>query len=213
MNDFLSIHRPTDVLLVVDVQNDFCTGGSLAVPDGDAIVAIINDLIGKFSHVVLTQDFHPITHASFASNHIDKQAYDNITLPYGKQVLWPDHCVQGTTGADFHPDLYTAMTQLIIRKGCNPDIDSYSAFLEADRLTKTGLASYLKEKDIKRVFIAGLATDFCVAWTAMDAIDFGFECVVIDDACRGIDVEGSLERAWADMTAKGVIRTASNLIK
>ncbi len=199
-----------DVLLVVDVQNDFCPKGALAVPDGDQVVSIINALMPKFTHVVLTQDFHPINHVSFASNHIDKAVYQTIELPYGKQVLWSDHCVQGTAGAWFHPSLCTAMAQMIIRKGTNPQIDSYSAFLEADRLTKTGLASYLKEKDIKRVFVVGLATDFCVAWTAIDAIDFGFECVVIDDACRGIDIDGSLQKAWANMTAKGVVRVVSD---
>lgn len=208
MSDLL-IRSATDALLVVDVQNDFCAKGSLAVPDGDAVVAIINGVLPSFDHVVLTQDFHPITHTSFASNHIDKQAYDTIALPYGEQVLWPDHCVQGTHGADFHPNLHTAAAQLIIRKGCNPDIDSYSAFLEADRTTQTGLAGYLNEKGVRRVFIAGLATDFCVAWTAMDARRFGFECIVIADACRGIDIAGSLERAWVDMNAQGVGRVDS----
>lgn len=200
----------TDVLLVVDVQNDFCLNGALAVSDADKIVPLINVLMTKFTHVVLTQDFHPINHASFASNHLDKMAYDTIDLSYGEQVLWPDHCVQGTSGADFHPDLCTPMAQLIIRKGCNPNIDSYSAFLEADRATNTGLSGYLKDKGIRRVFVAGLATDFCVAWTAMDAVDLGFECVVVADACRGIDVNGGLAQAWSDMTAKGIIKITSD---
>ena len=196
-------------LIIVDVQNDFCPGGALAVPKGDEVVPVINRLAARFDHVVLTQDWHPRGHASFASSHSGKKPFETIDLAYGKQVLWPDHCVQGTPGAAFHSKLQVEKAQLIIRKGFHPDIDSYSGFLEADRSTTTGLAGYLKEKGLRELFICGLATDFCVAWTALDARATGFEVAVIEDACRAIDLEGSLARAWADLQAAGVVRTRS----
>lgn len=197
-----------DALIVVDVQNDFCPNGALAVQDGHLVIDVINGLMGKFRHVVLTQDWHPADHVSFADNHA-KQPFSTITLPYGEQILWPRHCVQGSHGAKLHDALNQTPATLIIRKGHHADIDSYSAFLEADRQTHTGLAGLLQQINVKRVFITGLATDFCVAWTAMDACDFGFECFVIDDACRGIDADGSLAQAWEQMTAKGVRRIDS----
>jgi len=196
-------------LIVVDVQNDFCPGGALAVPKGDEVVQVINRLAARFENVVLTQDWHPRGHASFASSHPGKKPFETIELPYGKQVLWPDHCVQGTPGAAFHSSLKTEKAQLVVRKGFHRDIDSYSGFLEADRKTTTGLAGYLKEKSLKSLFVCGLATDFCVAWTALDARTAGFEVRVIENACRAIDLEGSLERAWADMRAAGVKRVNS----
>jgi nicotinamidase/pyrazinamidase len=197
-------------LIIVDVQNDFCPGGALAVPKGDEVVPVINRLAARFDHVVLTQDWHPRGHASFASSHSGKKPFETIDLAYGKQVLWPDHCVQGTPGAAFHSKLQVEKAQLIIRKGFHPDIDSYSGFLEADRSTTTGLAGYLKEKGLRELFICGLATDFCVAWTALDARATGFEVAVIEDACRAIDLEGSLARAWADLQAAGVARIRAN---
>ncbi|MFB2539299.1 MULTISPECIES: bifunctional nicotinamidase/pyrazinamidase [unclassified Acinetobacter] len=193
-----------DALIVVDVQYDFCPDGALAVQQGNQIIPTINQLLPHFQHVVLTQDWHPAQHCSFAENQDNKQPFDTIELDYGTQVLWPTHCVQGTHGAELHHDLQQDSAQLIIRKGYRPNIDSYSAFLEADRKTATGLAGYLKEHQIQRVFFVGLATDFCVAWSAMDARHFGFETVVIDDACRAIDLNGSLAQAWQDMLAVGV---------
>jgi nicotinamidase/pyrazinamidase len=197
-------------LIVVDVQNDFCPGGALAVPNGDEVVPVINRLAVRFDNVVLTQDWHPRGHASFASSHPGKKPFETVELPYGAQVLWPDHCVQGTRGAAFHEGLEPGKAQLVIRKGFHRDIDSYSAFLEADRKTTTGLAGYLKERGLKSLFVCGLATDFCVAWTALDARKAGFEVSVIEDACRAIDLEGSLERAWAEMAAAGVKRINSS---
>jgi nicotinamidase/pyrazinamidase len=197
------------VLLVIDVQNCFLPGGSLAVKDGDHVVPVINRIAKGFANVVLTQDWHTAGHISFASSHSGKKPFETIDLKYGKQVLWPDHCVQGTDGAGFSKDLSIPQAGLIIRKGFHKDIDSYSAFTEADRKTTTGLASYLKARKLRRVFVAGLATDFCVAWTAMDARKAGFETSVIEDACRGIDTDGSLARAWADMTKAGVKRIQS----
>jgi nicotinamidase/pyrazinamidase len=197
-----------DVLIVVDVQYDFLPGGSLAVPDGDAVIAPINRLARAFPHMVLTQDWHPKGHLSFASSHSGRRPYETIELSYGTQVLWPDHCIQGTRGAEISRALDAEKAQLVIRKGANPGIDSYSGFVEADRLTTTGLAGYLKERGLKRVFCAGLATDFCVAWTAMDARRAGFETYVVEDASRGIDVDGSLAKAWADMTAADVRRVS-----
>jgi nicotinamidase/pyrazinamidase len=194
-------------LIVIDVQNDFCPGGALAVPKGDEVVPVINRLVAKFDNVVLTQDWHPRGHVSFASSHPGKKPFETIDLPYGKQVLWPDHCVQGTRGAAFHSALNTEKAQLVVRKGFHRDIDSYSGFLEADRNTTPGLAGYLKERGLRSLFVCGLATDFCVAWTALDASATGFEVTAIEDACRAIDLEGSLERAWADMHAAGVKRT------
>ena len=197
-------------LIVVDVQNDFCPGGALAVPKGDEVVPLINRLAVRFDNVVLTQDWHPRDHTSFASSHPGKKPFESADLPYGTQVLWPDHCVQGTRGAAFHEKLNLGKAQLVIRKGFHRDIDSYSAFLEADRKTTTGLAGYLKERGLKSLFVCGLATDFCVAWTALDARKAGFEVSVIEDACRAIDLEGSLKRAWAQMAAAGVKRINSS---
>lgn len=191
-------------LLVVDVQNDFTPGGALAVAKGDEIVPIVNRLAARFENVVATQDWHPRGHASFASSHPGRKPFETIELPYGTQVLWPEHCVPGTPGAALHPALQTEKIQLIIRKGFHPDIDSYSGFLEADRKTSTGLAGYLKERGIKRLYVCGLATDFCVAWTALDARAAGFDTTVIEDACRAIDLDGSLARALAEMNAAGV---------
>jgi nicotinamidase/pyrazinamidase len=175
------------VLVVVDVQNDFCPGGALAVPGGDEVVPVINALARRFDNVVLTQDWHPAGHISFATSHAGKAPFELIELPYGPQVLWPDHCVQGTAGAAFRADLGVPHAQMIVRKGYRRSVDSYSGFLEADRTTPTGLGGYLKERGLARVFIVGLATDFCVAWTALDARRMGLEAVVVEDACRGID--------------------------
>ena len=200
---------PTTALLVVDMQNDFCEGGALAVPGANAIVPLVNRLIGRYDNVILTQDWHPAGHASFASSWKDAEAYSTVQFPYGQQTLWPDHCVQGTDGAALSKDLAIPHAELIIRKGFHKDVDSYSAFLEADGKTSTGLAGYLKGRKIKRVFVAGLATDFCVAWTALDARKAGFEVYVVEDACRGIDTQGSLAKAWADMTKAGVKRIQS----
>jgi len=199
----------TDALLVIDVQNCFIPGGSLAVKEGDAIVPVINKLAKGFANVVVTQDWHTADHVSFASAHQGKKPFETVKLKYGTQVLWPDHCVQGTDGAALHRDLSIPHAQLVIRKGFHKDTDSYSAFLEADRKTSTGLAGYLKARGIKRVFLAGLATDFCVAWSALDARKAGFEAAVIEDACRGIDLNGSLAKAWSDMTRVGVKRLKS----
>jgi nicotinamidase/pyrazinamidase len=200
---------PASCLIVVDVQNDFCPGGALAVPKGDEVVPVINRLTARFDNVVLTQDWHPRGHASFASSHPGRKPFETIDLPYGRQVLWPDHCVQDTQGADFHPGLALGPAQLIVRKGFHRDVDSYSGFLEADRSTTTGLAGYLKEKGFRHLFVCGLATDFCVAWTALDARATGFEVTVIEDACRAIDLEGSLDRARRELRAAGVVLATS----
>jgi nicotinamidase/pyrazinamidase len=189
---------------VVDVQYDFLPGGALAVPDGDAVIGPINRLAKAFRHVLLTQDWHPESHASFASSHPGRQPFDMTQLSYGPQVLWPDHCVQGTPGAEISRDLRIPHAQLVIRKGHNREIDSYSGFMEADRRTSTGLAGYLKERGFRRVFCAGLATDFCVAWTALDAKAAGFDTYLIEDASRAIDTNGSLEMAQADLRDAGV---------
>ena len=199
----------TDALLVIDVQNCFMPGGSLAVKEGDAIVPVINKLAKSFGNVVVTQDWHTADHVSFASQHQGKKPFETVKLKYGAQVLWPDHCVHGTDGAALHKDLSIPHAQLVIRKGFHKDTDSYSAFLEADRKTVTGLAGYLKARGIKRVYLAGLATDFCVAWSALDARKAGFEAAVIEDACRGIDLNGSLAKAWADLGRAGVKRLKS----
>jgi len=196
--------KENDCLLVIDVQNDFCAGGALAVPDGDAVVDQINALCGQFSIVVGTQDWHPAQHASFASVHAGQDPFSQITMPYGPQTLWPDHCVQGTSGADFHPKLNTELMQNIIRKGFRSSIDSYSAFFENDHTTTTGLSGYLKERGVQRVFCVGLATDYCVRFSAEDAIKEGFETYVIESACRGIDMEGSVDAAKESMNALGV---------
>jgi nicotinamidase/pyrazinamidase len=197
---------PDSVLLVIDMQYDFMPGGALAVAEGDALVPLINRLGQRFSRVVLTQDWHPAGHASFASSHVDRQPFDVVTLPYGPQTLWPDHCIQGSFGAQLHADLQLPHAQLILRKGCNGAIDSYSAFVEADRTTPTGLAGYLRERGVQQVFIVGLALDFCVAWSALDACAAGFTTTVISDACRGIDMNGSLDKALGAMQAAGVKR-------
>ena len=205
----MTIDDTRDVLLVIDVQVDFCPGGALAVAAGDEVVAPINRLMARFGHVVLTQDWHPPGHGSFASRHPGHEPFSSITLDYGQQTLWPDHCVQGTEDAALHKDLSIPHAQLVLRKGYNRGVDSYSAFLEADRKTDTGLAGYLKARNIDRVFVAGLATDFCVAWTALDARKKRFKAVVIEDACRGIDANGSLKAAWAAMAKAGVVRAQS----
>jgi nicotinamidase/pyrazinamidase len=197
-------------LLVIDVQNCFLPGGSLAVKDGDQVVPIINKLAKAFANVVLTQDWHTGGHISFASSHSGKKPFETVDLDYGKQVLWPDHCVQGTEGAGLSKDLDVPHAGLVIRKGFRKNVDSYSAFTEADGKTTTGLAAYLKARAIQRLFLAGLATDFCVAWSALDARKAGFETYVIEDACRGIDAQGSLAKAWADMTQAGVKRIQSS---
>jgi len=191
-------------LLVIDVQNDFVPGGQLPVPEGDHIVPLINRLARQFSQVIIAQDWHPPGHASFASRHPGKQPFDSIQLPYGEQTLWPEHCVQGTAGARFHPDLDLPHAQLIIRKGCNPEIDSYSAFLEADRRTTTGLSGYLKERGVDTVYMVGLALDFCVMFSALDARAAGFNAYVVLDACRAIDMNGSLQSAMERMQSAGV---------
>jgi len=198
-----------DALLVTDVQRCFTQGGTLAVADADAVVPLINDLAKLFDSVVITQDWHTPQHVSFASSHAGKKPFETTKLPYGTQVLWPDHCIQGTDDAALHPALSIPHAQLIIRKGYHRNTDSYSAFVEADGKTTTGLAAYLKAHGIARVFVAGLATDFCVAWTALDARKAGLRAVVVEDACRGIDTQGSLKAAWDRMTEAGVVRANS----
>jgi nicotinamidase/pyrazinamidase len=195
-----------DMLAVIDVQNCFVPGGTLPVPDGDKIIPIINRLAPAFRHVVITQDWHTKGHISFASTHPGKKPFETVQLTYGTQVLWPDHCIQGTPDADLHKDLKIPHAALIIRKGYRPHVDSYSAFLEADRKAMTGLTGYLKERGLKNVYFVGLATDFCVAWSALDAKRTGFAASVIEDATRGIDAGGSLGKAWTDMSAAGVAR-------
>ena len=206
--------EPTDddVLLVVDVQNDFMPEGALAVPNGDLVGPVINRLAPAFAHVLLTQDWHTPRHVSFASSHRGKRPFETIELAYGPQVLWPDHCIQGTPGADFHRDLRVPHAELIVRKGYRRHIDSYSAFYEVDGKTPTGLTGYLRERGLKRVFLAGLATDFCVAWSAFDARRGAFPVGVVEDACRGIDTAGSLAAAWARMQALDVARIQSQEI-
>lgn len=197
------------VLIVVDVQNCFVPGGTLPVKEGDQVVPVINKLAKGFQNVVVTQDWHTPGHVSFASAHAGKKPFETTKLPYGTQVLWPDHCVQGTPDAALHKDLDIPHAQLVIRKGYHKTTDSYSAFLEADRKTLTGLAGYLKARGIKDCYIVGLATDFCVAWTALDARKAGFGAAVVEDACRGIDLQGSLDKAWAAMKLAGVRRVKS----
>ncbi|MCA7957788.1 bifunctional nicotinamidase/pyrazinamidase [Burkholderia multivorans] len=205
--------RTDDVLLVIDVQYDFMPGGALAVADGDAVVPVINALAQRFERVVITQDWHPREHVSFAANHPDGKPFSTIALPYGEQVLWPVHCVQDTEGAALHRDLDLPHAQLVIRKGCDARVDSYSAFVEADRTTRTGLAGYLREIGAKRVWCCGLATDYCVARSALDARAAGFDAAVIDDACRAIDLNGSLAHAWQQMQAAGVARVTSDGVR
>ncbi|MFQ5972930.1 MAG: bifunctional nicotinamidase/pyrazinamidase [Alphaproteobacteria bacterium] len=203
----------TDVLLVVDVQNDFCPGGALAVPDGDAVVPVVNRILQRFAHIVLTQDWHPVGHSSFASSHPGRKPFEVIEVSYGDQVLWPDHCVQDTHGAAFHRDLDTTRSELILRKGFRPAIDSYSAFYENDRTTATGLAGYLRERDLQRTFLCGLATDFCVRYSAADAHREGFDVVIVEDACRGIDVEGSMAETREEFMKLGVEVVDSGAIR
>jgi len=191
-------------LIVIDVQNDFCPGGALAVAEGNEIIPLINLVAGRFGALVLTQDWHPVDHHSFASNHADRAPFAKVEMPYGEQVLWPDHCVQGSEGADFHEDLLVEGADLILRKGFRAHVDSYSAFFENDRQTPTGLAGYLRERGFERLYFAGLATDFCVAYSALDAVRLGFAATVLEDACRAIDLDGSLAEAMAEMTRAGV---------
>lgn len=194
----------TQALIVIDVQNDFCPGGALAVPQGDEIVAPINTLIDQFETVILTQDWHPATHSSFATQHPGKNPYDTTEMPYGTQVLWPDHCIQGSTGAQFHADLNTTRADMIIRKGFRPAIDSYSAFFENDKTTPTGLDGYLKTRGITDLTLVGLATDFCVNFSAQDAATLGYKTTVLLSACRGIDLDNSLSAALDQMEKAGV---------
>ncbi len=204
MNQFSPIGGNRDLFLVIDVQNDFCPGGALAVADGDAVVPLINALMPRFAHTALTQDWHPGGHSSFASSHAGKAPFESIEAAYGTQTLWPDHCVQGSAGAAFHDGLDLASAELVIRKGFRQEIDSYSAFFENDHATPTGLTGYLRERGIERLFMAGLATDFCVGFSALDGRAQGFEVVLIEDACRAIDLEGSLAVMRARMVEAGV---------
>jgi len=194
----------SEALVVIDVQNDFCPGGALAVTDGDAIIPLVNRLISRFEHVVLTQDWHPAGHSSFASTHPGKNPFETVTMPYGVQTLWPDHCIQGTGGAEFHPELEWTKAEIVIRKGFRVGIDSYSAFFENDHATPTGLAGYLRERGIGKITLCGLATDFCVAFSAIDAVKSGFETDVVLDACRGIDLGGSMAMMTDKMKTAGV---------
>jgi nicotinamidase/pyrazinamidase len=193
-----------DVFLVIDVQNDFCPGGALAVVGGDEVIEPILRIAPRFEHIILTQDWHPANHSSFASAHPGKKPYEQIEMPYGAQTLWPEHCVQGTHGAEFHPKLHLPKAELILRKGFRREIDSYSAFFENDRTTPTGLAGYLRERGLTRVFLVGLAYDFCVGYSALDARRLGFEVIVIRDACRAIDLDGSVAKAEAEFSKAGI---------
>jgi nicotinamidase/pyrazinamidase len=195
---------PQDVLLVVDIQNDFCPAGALAVPHGDEVVPLINHLAARFAHVVITQDWHPAGHLSFASSHHGRKPYETIEVAYGAQILWPDHCVQGTRGAQLRDDLQIPHAELVLRKGYHRQIDSYSAFYENDRVTHTGLAGYLRERGLRRVFLAGLAFDFCVRFSAEDANREGFEVAVIENACRGIDIDRSVLATRQALAALGI---------
>jgi nicotinamidase/pyrazinamidase len=197
-----------DLLLIIDVQNDFCAGGALAVSDGDAVVPVVNRLAKRFAHVALTQDWHPSGHSSFATSHPPSAPFESIDMPYGRQTLWPDHCIQGTLGAAFHPQLETERAELVIRKGFRAEIDSYSAFYENDRRTPTGLAGYLRERGLRRIFLVGLATDYCVYYSALDARRLGFDTVLVEAGCRAIDLAGSLDAAWAGMAEAGVQRVS-----
>jgi nicotinamidase/pyrazinamidase len=212
-SNMIKINAETDVFIVVDVQYDFLPGGALAVPKGDEVIKPINELADRFKHVVMTQDWHPAGHISFATSHPGKKPFDVIDLPYGKQVLWPDHCIWDSKGAEFSDQIDIPHNELVIRKGYDPKIDSYSGFMELDRKTRTGLAGYLKERGFKRAFVAGLATDFCVGWTALDAKTAGFETIVVEDACRGIDAAGSLAKAWKEMADAGIPRVMSADVK
>lgn len=200
------------MLICIDIQNDFCPGGALAVSAGDELVPVANRLINAFELVALTQDWHPAGHSSFASTRSNAQPFSQITVSYGQQTLWPDHCVQGSVGAAFHAELDTDTAQLIIRKGFRHQIDSYSAFLENDHQTTTGLAAYLQARGVAAVVLCGLAFDYCVAYSALDAVAAGFQCTVVTDACRSIDLDGSAASATAQMIEKGVMLTTSDLI-
>jgi nicotinamidase/pyrazinamidase len=193
-----------DVLIVIDVQNDFCLGGALAVTDGDAVVEPIHRIAPLFKHVVLTQDWHPAEHTSFATVHHGKKQFEQVELSYGLQTLWPPHCIQGSKGAEFHPALFLPRAELILRKGFDPRIDSYSAFFENDRITPTGLAGYLEERNLTRVFLAGLAYDYCVGYSALDARRLGLPAFILRDACRAIDLNGSVAKIEAEFTRAGV---------
>ncbi|PAU93938.1 nicotinamidase [Aliifodinibius salipaludis] len=198
-----------EALLIIDVQNDFCPGGALEVPNGEQIIPTINKLSREFDIVIQTQDWHPKGHSSFASSHQGKEPFEIIEMPYGEQVLWPDHCVQSSPGANFHPDLETKRSQLIIRKGFRKDIDSYSAFYENDDETTTGLTGYLKDRDIDTLCAVGLATDFCVKWSVIDGIKEDFNLYVVEDAVKGIDIDGSVDQAWQEMLDKGAQKISS----
>ena len=202
----MRIQPDDDLLLIIDVQNDFCAGGALAVSDGDAVVPVVNRLAKRFAHVALTQDWHPSGHSSFATSHSGSAPFESIDMPYGRQTLWPDHCIQGTSGAAFHPQLETERAELVIRKGFRTEIDSYSAFYENDRRTPTGLAGYLRERGLRRIFLVGLATDYCVNYSALDARRLGFDTVLVEAGCRAIDLAGSLDAAWDGMAEAGVQR-------
>ena len=205
-----TIDPARDVLIVIDVQNDFCSAGALPVPGGEEIVPLVNRLAQRFDHILLTQDWHPPHHASFASSHPGKVPFDTLAFDYGEQTLWPDHCVQGTTGAAFHPELLVDRAELVVRKGFRKNIDSYSAFYENDHRTSTGLAGYLRDRGFRRAFFCGLATDFCVAWSARDARRLGLKSTVVLDACRAIDAAGSLAASMAAMSSAGVAMITSD---
>ncbi len=208
----LTIDHDTDALVVIDVQNDFCPGGALEVPNGNEVVAPINGLTERFRHVLLTQDWHPVDHVSFASMHKGRDPFEVVEIDYGPQVLWPNHCVQGTAGAEFHAGLEVDSAELVIRKGYRRTIDSYSALFENDHRTPTGLAGYLRDRGFERLFMAGLATDYCVVYSALDGRKEGFEVFVVEDACRGIDLDGSMDRAWREMVDAGVMRIESRTL-
>jgi nicotinamidase/pyrazinamidase len=203
---------PHDALIVIDVQNDFCPGGRLAVPDGSGVIETVLHCAKYFQHILLTQDWHPVGHASFASTHPGKHPFEQIDMPYGSQTLWPDHCLQGSHGAEFHPALHLSQAELILRKGFRRAIDSYSAFFENDRTTPTGLAGYLRERDLNRVFFAGLAYDYCVGYSALDARRLGLPAFIIRDACRAIDLHGSIAAIESQFSHSGVILTDSSLL-
>jgi nicotinamidase/pyrazinamidase len=205
----MDIRPTTDVLLVVDLQNDFCPGGALAVDGGDEIVSVINQLGERFQHVVLTQDWHPKGHISFASAHPGRNPYEAVETEYGRQVFWPDHCVQGTTGASIHPAVNLPHAELVLRKGFRRNIDSYSAFLENDHSTPTGLAGYLRERSLKRLFLCGLAYDFCVRHSAIDGVALDFECFVVEDACRAVRLPGSVEATDKAFLESGIQRLSA----
>lgn len=202
-----------NALLIIDVQNDFCEGGALAVPDGASIIPLINSLIPKFDAVIQSQDWHPDGHHSFASTHNGKTPYDTVKMDYGTQVLWPEHCVQGTSGAEFHKNLNTTKTEVCIRKGFRKKIDSYSTFYENDQKTHTGLAGYLRERGITDLYVTGLATDFCVKWSVLDGIKENFNVFVIEDAVKGINIDGSVKQAWKEMKDDGAVVLTSDTIQ